>query len=169
VAVDYDVLKRHHTTNGRRRPPSPTMLDSVRSNGMGMHKKAKLSLFEERSKSPEDSHPSGEEADDVTRTQDQIKPAKGGRWSVNPKGTLPVNPTTLRAFPALWVKCLDNAKARMRRHVAVFDAFPSIVTALDGPCNESLLETLAWYQDEGRQLEKGKYRVLVSDCFPYLH
>lgn len=135
---------------------------------MGKHKKVKQNPIGGGFSLPDDSHSSGEESDEATgQAQSQII-KRNGRWSVNSKETLPAKPTTLRAYPALWVKCLESAKARMRLHIASIDAFPPITTAVNGPCNEVLLEILAEYQAEGRQLEKGKHLVLVSRRFAYL-
>ncbi|KAF8425365.1 hypothetical protein L210DRAFT_3653223 [Boletus edulis BED1] len=148
IGVEYDLLKRHHSTNGRRRPPSPTYLDSVRSNGTGKYKKARRDPSVERS-APVDpqSLPQTNETTDEP-AQDQPEGRKG-KWSVNPKGTKPVKPTTLAFFPLLWVRLLDLAKARMRLYILVDDAFPPLATAIDGPCQECLLEAMAFNQESG--------------------
>ncbi|KAF8123798.1 hypothetical protein EV363DRAFT_1138711, partial [Boletus edulis] len=52
----------------------------------------------------------------------------------------------LKYYPQQRIKCLDMAKARMRRYVTMDDAFPSITTALTGSCKECLLESLAYYE-----------------------
>ncbi|KAG6379784.1 hypothetical protein JVT61DRAFT_10323 [Boletus reticuloceps] len=96
------------------------------------------------------------------QVQDQPEGRKG-QWSVNPKGTQPVKSTTLKYYPQQWVKCLDMAKARMCRYITVDDAFPSITTALTGPCKECLLETLAYYEDNKIELEKDIYPERVAD------
>ncbi|KAF8119895.1 hypothetical protein EV363DRAFT_1194276 [Boletus edulis] len=161
IGVEYDLLKRHHSTNRRRRPPSPTYLDSVRSNGTGKYKKARRDPSNERS-APVDpqSLPQTNETTDEP-AQDQPEGRKG-KWSVNPKGTKPVKPTTLAFFPPLWVRLLDLAKARMQLYILVDDAFPPLATAIDGPCQECLLEAMAFNQESGNdELEDGyfpKYR-----------
>lgn len=41
VGVEYDLLKRHYSTNKCRRPPSLTHLNTIRSNGTSKHKTAR--------------------------------------------------------------------------------------------------------------------------------
>ncbi|KAF8122123.1 hypothetical protein EV363DRAFT_1405241 [Boletus edulis] len=163
IGVEYNLLKRHHSTNGRRRPPSPTYLDSVHSNGTGKYKKARRDPSNERS-APVDpqSLPQTNETTDES-AQDQPEGRKG-KWSVNPKGTKPVKPTTLTFFPLLWVRLLDLAKARMRLYILVDDAFPPLATAIDGPCQECLLEAMAFNQESGNDELKDDLLEFPSTC-----
>ncbi|KAF8547546.1 hypothetical protein OG21DRAFT_1490133 [Imleria badia] len=157
IGVEYDLLKRHHSTNGRRRPPSPTYLDSVHSNGTGKYKKARRDPSNERSVpvDPQSLPETNETTDEPAQDQPE---GRKGKWSVNPKGTKPVKPTTLAFFPPLWVRLLDLAKARMRLYILVDDAFPPLAIAIDGPCQECLLEAMAFNQESGNdELEDGYF------------
>ncbi|KAG6369926.1 hypothetical protein JVT61DRAFT_13310 [Boletus reticuloceps] len=157
IGVEYDLLKHHHSTNGRCRPPSPTYLDSVHSNGTGKYKKTRRDPSNERSApvDPQSLHETNETTDEPAQDQPE---GRKGKWSINPKGTKPVKPTTLAFFPPLWVRLLDLAKARTRLYILVDNAFPPLATAIDGPCQECLLEAMAFNQELGNnELEDGKF------------
>ncbi|KAG6377811.1 hypothetical protein JVT61DRAFT_14585 [Boletus reticuloceps] len=155
IGVEYDLLDRHHSTNRRRQPPSPTYLDSIRSNGAGNYKKARKDPSNEDSGSVNPQPPSGKTKDTTGDSiQNQSKNRKG-RWSVNPKGTKPVSPTTLAFYPPLWQKLLDCAKARMRLYVTVENPFPVLATAIEGACQECLFEVLAYYEENDLEVEAG--------------
>ena len=167
VDVEYDLLKRYHHKNKSRRPPSPTYLDSVRSNGTGKYKKARRDSSKERSRTLD---PQFRETNDTTQADRpaQNQPScKTGRWSINPKGKELPKATTLAFYPPLWQKVLNFAKAKMQLYVAVENAFPALAEAINGPCSESLLEALACHEDDNIELEAGKsyiFHCLQHPC-----
>jgi hypothetical protein len=148
--------KRHHCKNGRRRSPSPTYLDSVRSNGTDKYKKARRdpSKVCSGSLNPQSQ---GDGTKDTTDGSTQNQPKRQmGRWSINPKGTEQPKPTTLTFYPPFWQKVLDFAKAQMQLNVMVENTFPALDPAIRGPCSECLLEALAYNKDNNLELEAGK-------------
>ncbi|KAF8132957.1 hypothetical protein EV363DRAFT_1449155 [Boletus edulis] len=168
VDIDYDLLKRHHFTNERRRPPSPTYLDGIHSNGTGKYKKARQEVPLNRHSASLEPQSLGNKTNDTTDGPPQNQPEeRKGRWSVNPKGTKLVNPTTLAFFPPLWTKLLDFAKAHMRLYTTVENPFPSLANAIDGACQECLFETLAYYEDNNLELEAEMARLLYNDISTY--
>ncbi|KAF8119246.1 hypothetical protein EV363DRAFT_1411559 [Boletus edulis] len=65
--------------------------------------------------------------------------------------------TNISFYPKRWRGLLDLAKARMRLHAAVEDAFPRLEVAIDGRCSEVLHEVIAYYKTQNWELEKGIY------------
>ncbi|KAG6373012.1 hypothetical protein JVT61DRAFT_7065 [Boletus reticuloceps] len=175
VGIGYDLLTRHHTTNGCRRPPSPTYLDGVRSNGTGNYKKARKDTSNEGSTSVNPQALSGDSKDMTNDSSENQLKVRKGRWSVNLKGSKPVSPTTLAFYPPLWQKLLDLAKARMRLYVTVENPFPTLANSLEGACQECLFEVLAYYEDNDLEVEADYYpkhkrdmaRLLYNDISTY--
>ena len=88
---------------------------------------------------------------------------KGGRYSKHSKGSIALKPTNMSFYPELWRKVLDLAKARMRLHVAVANAFPKIEHAVDHECQEALNEVLALFEGNGWEVEAGLSFAFVTD------
>ncbi|KAI6033744.1 hypothetical protein BKA83DRAFT_4486813 [Pisolithus microcarpus] len=63
----------------------------------------------------------------------------------------------LAFYPPLWMKLLDEAKARIQLHVATEEPFLRLETAVDGQCSEIIIELVVKYQEDSSELEAGFY------------
>ncbi|KAI5989501.1 hypothetical protein EDD15DRAFT_2198461 [Pisolithus albus] len=142
--IDYDVLGRHHSFNSCRRSPSPTYLRDDRRPSKKIRPDATSS----------DQQLAAEEMMDVDGAG--AKSGKCGRPG-HSRSTVVPKPTTLAFYPPLWMKLLDDAKARMRLHVATEEPFLRLETAVDGQCSEIIIELVVKYQEDGSELEAGFY------------
>ncbi|KAI5996947.1 hypothetical protein EDD15DRAFT_2364392 [Pisolithus albus] len=157
AGISYDLLERHHITNSRRRSPSMNYLAGVPDvQSRQPSKKQCLDPPVQREDSTVDKGKDGE-ADDPKGDSAEDQPRRGGRFSKNAKGTIPVRPTLIAFYPPQWVKLLNLAKARMRLYVAVEDAFPRLEDAVGGQCREVLMEVIAHFEAQGWEVEAGYY------------
>ncbi|KAI5983215.1 hypothetical protein EDD15DRAFT_2376782 [Pisolithus albus] len=150
VGVDYDVNASHHSRNRRPRPPSPTYLENA-GNGEKPHSKKQrcnvAGCTQDRLRSEDDG--SGDNPTFVNE--------RHGKYSKMAKADVVVRPTTLAFFGPLWCKLLDEAKRRVRLHVATEVPFLHREMAIDGICMEILVEMVIKYEEEGLELEAGYY------------
>ncbi|KIK22791.1 hypothetical protein PISMIDRAFT_101775 [Pisolithus microcarpus 441] len=152
AGVSYDLLERHHTTNRRRRSPSPNFLAGTGdSQDFQSSKRQCLEPPEQLEEDVID--PKGDS------TKDQLR---HGRYSRNAKGTVPIKPTLIAFYPPLWAKLLNLAKARMRLYVAVENAFPQLEDVVGGQCWEVLMEVIAHFEAQGWEVEAGKVSFPVK-------
>ena len=78
----------------------------------------------EQKAAAEDAIMKDQDNDGDTNSEDDSEPQKrANRYSKRPWGTVP-KPTTLRYYSQVWRGILEVAKSRMRRHVALVNAFP---------------------------------------------
>ncbi|KAI5982923.1 hypothetical protein EDD15DRAFT_2376986 [Pisolithus albus] len=150
--IDYDVLGRHHSFNSRRRSPSPTYLRDVRDGHASQDRRPSKKIRPDATSS--DQQPAAEEMMDVDGAG--AKSGKCGRPGRS-RSTVVPKPMTLAFYPPLWMKLLDDAKARMRLHVATEEPFLRLETAVDGQCSEIIIELVVKYQEDGSELEAGFY------------
>lgn len=179
VSVKYDLLTRHYATNRRRRSPSPERLRGSR-NGKPLSKKRRNALSADEmdldkamevenegggnhNDGDEERRDDAEEKGEGGEDENADGKKKGGRYSKHSKGSIALKPTNMSFYPELWRKVLDLAKARMRLHVAVANAFPKIECAVDHECQEALNEVLALFEDNGWEVEAGLPFAFVTD------
>ncbi|KAI9460021.1 hypothetical protein HD554DRAFT_2176797 [Boletus coccyginus] len=176
VGVKYDLLKRHHTTNRRCRSPSLQHLESAR-NGEEYQPSKRRRKTADINEDTEGGNGTKEEGEDGQHDEggeegeegeDAANPngkKKSGRYSIHPKGSVAAKDTTISFYPELWRKLLDLAKARMRLHVAVEDAFPKLEKARDRECKEVLTEVIAHFEANEWEVERGiypRYKIAMS-------
>ncbi|KAI6016927.1 hypothetical protein BKA83DRAFT_4497449 [Pisolithus microcarpus] len=150
--IDYDVLGRHHSFNSRRRSPSPTYLRDVRDGRASQDRRPSKKIRPDTT-SP-DQQSAAEEMMDVDNAgAKSVKCERPGRS----RSTVVPKPTTLAFYPPLWMKLLDEAKARIRLHVATEEPFLRLETAVDGQCSEIIIELVVKYQEDSSELEAGFY------------
>ena len=131
-------------------------------NGMGKHKRAKQDPLNNCSTGSPDAQSLDVKMNDITdgSVQNQAK-GQRGRWSINPKKTKPAKLTNSNYYPLLWMKLLDCAKAWMHQHVAIDNAFSALLDAITGPCQEALLKTIAYYEDNGLEVKAGMPLIML--------
>lgn len=136
---------------------------------MGKHKRAKQDPLNNCSTGSPDAQSLDVKMNDITdgSVQDQAK-GQRGRWSINPKGTKPAKLTNSNYYPLLWMKLLDCAKAWMHQHVAIDNAFSALLDAITGPCQEALLKTIAYYEDNGLEVKASKYNAIDHVACSYI-
>lgn len=170
AGVTYDVLGRHHATNRRRRSPSPDYLDDVRNNdGRRVAKKRRHpsknqqehDAGQARQAEEEDGEP--EEMDEQSEDGEEQAKKLGSR-SKNKNSASP-KPTIITFYPKVWRTLLDRAKARMRLHTAIEDAFPRLEVAVDGRCSEVLHEVIAYYKTKKWELDKSMFYYLIRETY----
>lgn len=175
AGVAYDLIKHHYATNRRRRSPSPEYLESVRNqedyrslkkrcqtDAMDVNDGAQVEGGDVDHRNEEPGEGEQEEQDEEEGNVDGAK-KKGGRYSKNPKGSIPSKTTNISFYPQSWRKLLNLAKARMRLQVAVDDAFPKLETAIDGECKEVLREAIAYFEENQWQVDRGTSLVCLRD------
>ncbi|KIK17530.1 hypothetical protein PISMIDRAFT_111191 [Pisolithus microcarpus 441] len=64
---------------------------------------------------------------------------------------------TLVFYPPLWMKLLDEAKARIWLHITTEEPFLRLETAVNGQCSEIIIELVVKYQEDSSELEAGFY------------
>ncbi|KAF8127964.1 hypothetical protein EV363DRAFT_1452082 [Boletus edulis] len=162
----YDLLSRHHATNRRPRSPSPGYLNDVRCNGgRPAPKKPRNASHSENEQEREVDQASsvarkegeGRKEKDKEPDEDRGQGKKSATRSKDKEKDASPKDTVLSFYPRHWRALLDLAKARMRLHAAVEDAFPRREVAVDGRCLEVLNEVIGYYKTQSWELEKGFY------------
>lgn len=166
AGVPYDVLKRHQATNRRCRSPSPDYLNDVRNNGG-----RRLSKKRRNPSENDQGHESGqahqteggndgslEEGDEECQEEEQAE--KSASRSKKKKLAAPKD-TTIAFYTPRWRVLLDRAKARMRLHTAIENAFPKLEVAVDGQCSEVLHEIIAYYKMKKWDLDGSTFNYLI--------
>ena len=85
-----------------------------------------------------------------------------GKFSRNPKGSIPPKPCTICFYPPLWVDLLETAKAQIR--LSLFTAYPFLCaqTAISSQCVEILFEVFARHERDGKAVEAGECGVTLT-------
>lgn len=93
-------------------------------------------------------------------------PARAPRYSKTPKDAAP-KPTTLKYYQGAWQTILITAKNKMRRHVALVNAFPERENHLE-EATALITKTISEYREKGVPL-KGKSslynQLVISEYF----
>jgi hypothetical protein len=132
------------------RSPSPSYLDDVHS---GSHPSKKRHCTSSATSSREGLT---EEVSDIESNHSAVtQGSRATRHSTDRRGAIALKPTTLSFFGPLWVKLLDEAKAKMQLYVAMEDPFPRLQVTIEGQCNEILMELVVSHQQDGNELEVG--------------
>ena len=80
-------------------------------------------------------------------------PAHRGRYSKNPKRTIEPKLSQIGFYPPLWTQLLETAKAQVCRMLFLTYPFPCAETAKSRQCSETLFEIVAFYEQEGKEIE----------------
>jgi hypothetical protein len=162
--VTYDLLARHHATNRRPRSPSPGYLDDVDNGRRRRAPKKPRNAENEQEREAEQTQAKARKEDegrgkekDKQQDGDGEQGKKPAARSKDKDKDTSSKDTNISFYPKRWRGLLDLAKARMRLHAAVEDAFPRLEVAIDGRCSEVLHEVIAYYKTQNWELEKGAF------------
>src|ERR1700678_640099 len=155
-----DVVEAHRARN---RPVRPPALDNLAN---ATTRQLNQTAFKDPD---EDEDENDNDKDNDNEDSDKNDPInqRARRYSKRSRDADP-KPTTMKYYPSGWKAMLNIAKNKMRRHVALINAFPRRETDLK-VASIIISNTIEEYKEEGNTLEPGlvslNFHLLIIECF----